>query len=787
MKYIITLSALLLILFSLNLSAQTGKPIRGIVTDNASEKALEFATVSIINLNPPIGAMTDSLGEFVIEKLPIGRYDIQATMVGYDPMIIKEVMVSSAKETFLTFSLNENVTQLKEIVVKPKINKQEPINNIALASARMLSVEESSRYAGGFDDPARLVTSFAGVSGNVSSNKIAVRGNSPQSLQWKLEGVEIPNPTHFPDVTGVGGGILTALSSQVLGNSDFLTGAFPSEYTNALSGVFDMQMRNGNRWKRESTVQVGAMGIDLSSEGPFKKAGQSSYLFNYRYSTMSMLGNLVPDLVKEAAGMKYQDLSFKLNFPSRKYGTLSVWGIGIIDNYKEKYEKDISKWEVKWDRTTDIQNRTMASGGIGHKIFLNDDTYIKSSLATTYSESHIKIDLYNFDKVPFRIWDLKVSNMNYIMNSYINKKFSSKHTNRTGITATALFFDMNYNHSPDNSYNSDPEPMVNFAKDKGSTMLYSAFTNSTFRFSEIITANIGINSQHFRLNNEWTLEPRIGIKIQVSPKHTFGLAYGNHSRHERLEYYFVSSPETGYKQTNKDLKLSRANHFILSYDWSINENLHLKVEPYYQYLYNVPVVQDSSFSIINQNALHMMLPLVSKGKGRNYGIDVTLERYLADGYYYMFTASLFSSRYKGGDGIWRDTRLNRKFLFNMLGGKEWIVGKKKQNIFGLNLRATYQGGERHSPVNEEASLLEGYAIYDESRAFQSHYKPALITSFTINYKMNKDKVAHNFSVSILNLNGYAEPIEHVYNFKKHKIEEFTYRVVMPNVSYKIHF
>lgn len=226
--------------------AQTGKHIRGIVIDNSSGEPLEASTVVVHSVNPPRGVMTDSKGEFVIENLPVGRYEIQASFMGYEPMIIREVMVSSAKEVNLTFSLKENLNQLGEVVVKPTVNKQEPINNLALASARMLSVEEANRYAGGFDDPARLVSSFAGVAGSVSSNAIAVRGNSPQSLQWKLEGMEVPNPTHFPDVTGLGGGIITALSSQVLGNSDFFTGAFPSEYSNALSGVFDMHMREGN-------------------------------------------------------------------------------------------------------------------------------------------------------------------------------------------------------------------------------------------------------------------------------------------------------------------------------------------------------------------------------------------------------------------------------------------------------------------------------------------------------------------------------------------------------------
>ena len=251
--------------------------------------------------------------------------------MGYDTYVVKEVMVGAAKEVFLEIPLKENVWELSTVVVTPEVNKSQPLNKMAAASARMFSVEEANRYAGGLDDPARLASSFAGVAGSIASSGITIRGNSPQFMQWKLEGVEIPNPTHFPDMTGVGGGIITALSSQVMGNSDFLTGAFPAEYGNALSGVFDVKLRNGNNETHENTFQLGTLGIDFASEGPFKKGKQSSYLFHYRFATMGLIDMIVPGGMGQGAGLRYQDLSFKLHFPTLKAGTFSVWGIGTLD------------------------------------------------------------------------------------------------------------------------------------------------------------------------------------------------------------------------------------------------------------------------------------------------------------------------------------------------------------------------------------------------------------------------------------------------------------------------
>lgn len=343
-----TLLFLLLNVLSLGiLCGQSSQNIRGIVYDKQSNIPIEYATVAVLNSKIPLGVSTDSLGQFKIQNVPIGRYDIQVTLIGYNPIIIKEQLLSSSKELYLEIAMVENSKQLDEIVVTPQINKSQPLNNMALGSARMLSVEEASRYAGGFDDPARLATSFAGVTSNVGNNGIVVRGNVPKFLQWRMEDVEIPNPNHFAEVTTFGGGGLSALSSFVLGNSDFMTGAFPAEYSNALSGVFDMNLRTGNNQERENMVQLGLIGIDVASEGPFKKGSNSSYIFNYRYSTLGLLSSILPE---DAENTKYQDLSFKLNFPTKKAGIFSIWGVGLIDRSGQKAETDPSKWEYMQDK-----------------------------------------------------------------------------------------------------------------------------------------------------------------------------------------------------------------------------------------------------------------------------------------------------------------------------------------------------------------------------------------------------------------------------------------------------
>lgn len=779
-----------LLLFFLPLLAQEQRPagvIRGTLTDAASGQTLPGVTVVILDSNPVTGAATDEKGNFRIGNLSIGRYAIQASLVGYEPAVFREIVVSSAKETFLSISLQEQVNELSEVVVRPTVNKEEPLNRMATAGARMLSVEEASRYAGGYDDPARLVSTFAGVAGSMNSNGIAIRGNSPQFLQWRMEGVEVPNPTHFTDITGVGGGILTALSSQMLGNSDFFTGAFPAEYGNALSGVFDMQMRSGNNQNYEHAVQAGVIGVEFSSEGPFRKGGQASYLFNYRYSSMALADNLFPGVVGDAAGMRYQDLSFKLNFPTRRAGTFSVWGIGLIDHFLQSVPQDTAEWlSSKFEGYGDFR-QIKAMGGAGHKIFIDNNTYLKSSLAMSYTRNQLLLEHTYTDWSTFPVTDMKGVNTNVIFDTYLNKKFSAAHLNRTGINVTGLFYDVDYSANRDiNEY--PPQAMVNFAKHSGYSMMLSAYSQSSLRLSEKVTLNAGIHAMYFALNRRWSFEPRAGVKWQAAPKHSFALAYGLHSRRENLDYYFVEeTTQTGAIPVNRKLNFAKAHHLVLSYDWSASENLHLKVEPYYQYLYNVPVAKDSLLSLINYQSFYLLFPLVNDGAGKNYGIDFTFERYLHNGYYYLLTASLFESHYQGGDGLWRNTRLNRNFLINALGGKEWRLGKHEQNILGVNLRCSFQGGDRYIPVDEAASIATQAVVYDNSQAYEAQLPAAFISHLTVSYKINKKSSAHEIALKFINLNGYQEFSGYYYDFRKNEPVMYRSAVVIPNFYYKIEF
>ena len=755
--------------------------IRGWVIDAASGYPVAYASVYLMG-KTEVGGVTDSLGCFVIKNVPIGRHDIQVSFVGYEPTIFREILVTSSKEVNLTIPLKESIKELDEVMIRPQLNKEQPLNKMVTTGARMLSVEEASRYAGGMDDPARLVSSFAGISPSMSTNGISIHGNAPHLLQWKLEDVEIPNPNHFADLSILGGGILSGLSSLVLGNSDFFTGAFPAEYDNAVSGVFDMKLRNGNNQKIENTFQIGLLGIDFASEGPLTRKHNSSYIFNYRYSTTGLLGDI--GAVDIDGTLDYQDLNFKLSLPTRKAGVFSIWGTALIDKSKGDFEENTDKWESIGDMMKSSTKQYMGAGGISHRYFFNNETQLKTTLAVTYFKHEGTMTSYdwNLNSAPFL--DLNRSNTNLIFTTAITRKFSAKFTNKTGITYTKMYYDMDMDLAPHQMH-----PMELISQGKGNTDLISGYTSSSIGISEQVTLNVGVNAQVLTLNNSWALEPRAGIKWQFSPKSSFALAYGLHSRMEKMDVYFVKTQGTGDRSVNKDLGFTRAHHVMLSYGFKISDNMNMKIEPYFQQLYDVPVIADSSYSVLNRRDFYVENVLVNRGKGRNIGVDITLERYLNKGLYYMMTASIFDSKYYGGDRKWRNTLYNRNFIVNVLGGKEWMVGRDKQNMFSVNFKITLQGGDRYAPVDEVATLLDPdrEVQYDETKAFSKQFSPMFITNFSVGYKINRKKVSHEFSIKSLNTTGCEEYYGHEYNFKTDKIKPIRGATSLPNVSYKLEF
>jgi hypothetical protein len=773
------LASLVIIFSGYAINAQElTQTVRGVVLDNDSRETLMGAAVIRLGAEYTTGTTTNSAGEFVLENVPLGRHSFQVNYLGYKPYVTSEILVSSGKEVYLEIALNQSVSNLEEVVIKAEIDKSATINSMTLISARTFSVEDASRYAGGFDDPTRLVSAFAGVSApQIESNGISVRGNAPSMVQYRMEGIDIDIANHFEGGDLLGGGFVSLFSRHVLGGSDFLTGAFPAEYGNALSAVFDMNLRVGNNMNYEHSFEAGIMGINIASEGPFKKGGSSSYLFNYRYSTFGLIEGLLP----EGEGLPiYQDLTFKTNFPT-KHGVFSVWGAAAIDDFYLKAVESPNDWTMEQNREEIKSDFLPAMVGINHRYILKNQAYIHSSILYSYYNRKERMRWLGDDLNLYDMSSMDYTTNNFTVQSFINKKFGARHTNRTGI-----FYKI-YNYSIDNYASKERQgPMYSINRSEGTSSLVRAYSQSKVNASDQLTFNFGLHYQMFTLNNKYSLEPRLSLRYDITNKLALSGAYGLHSRLQILDHYFVTM-ESG-ETPNTDLDFTKAQHFVLGFEYRITPHTRIIINPYYQILSSVPVIPDSSFSVINlQDSHNFNEALVNNGSATNVGIEFTLERFLNKGFYYLVTASVYNSKYKGGDDIERNTLYNGNYVANILAGKEWQIGRKNVNRFGVNARLYAIGGNRTSPVDIEQSLIDEEVVYDDTRLYENQFPSTNRLDLTISFIRNKPKYTNTFSLQLLNALGSVITYSKEYDFVEQNVVELKTTSVLPNISWKIEF
>ncbi|WP_375562265.1 carboxypeptidase-like regulatory domain-containing protein [Bernardetia sp. OM2101] len=753
--------------------------ISGKVLEEGTGQPVPFANVIVLDIEPLMGVTTDSAGNFKIKNMPIGRHTLQVSYVSYQTRQI-EVVVNSLNETVVEMRLKDDSFELKGVVITAQEEHGTPKNVMVLSGGRTLSMEEARRYAGGFDDPARLASSFAGVGGSLGNNGVIVRGNAPKGMLWRMEGVEIPNPNHFADIIAFGGGGLTALSSHLLANSDFLLSAFPAEYGNALSGVFDIKIRNGKTDKRSHAFQVGALGIDVASEGAFKKGKESSYIFNYRYS---MLGLIQPLLPENAGGTNYQDLSFKMNFPTQKAGTFSIWGISALDNSGQLAEKDSTKRQYEANFEEANSKQYMGAVGINHRIHLGKVAYLNTNFTSSGNGIDVQTNRLNENEALQPSNEIKNNLIKHTFSSYLNTQLGKKHINRTGIIANFWQYDVTVKQKQESN---NLETLV---QSKDNALHFQGYTQSLIDVSSNFTINLGSHFQYLAINEKFSIEPRFSFEYRLPKKQTLTFGYGLHSRIEPIYIYLVKNRNIGNSEPlNKDLDLTKAHHFTLGYQKMLSSTLRLKVETYYQELFNVPVIADSSFSLLNlSQSWFIDKKLINEGKGRNYGLDITVEKFLDKGFFYLFTLSLFNSTYQGGDKIWHNTRFNQQFITNALVGKEWQVGKDNNNVMALSVRLTYQGGERISPIDYTASANQKEVVFDDNRAFENQNPHAFLAHLSLNYQKNKPKHRSIWSLQVLNALAAKEFYGYRYNFRTGSIDAHKESLVIPNIAYKIEF
>ncbi len=830
---------LFLATLSSSLLAQT-QTVRGTLLDRETQRPIGQADL-LLSAEGSEGIQrvsSGSDGNFRFAEAAVGRYSLQVSAPGYDLYLAQGLILTAGKEMVLQLELNSSAEVVEAVEIKVKRNSGDAQNEMALISARAFTVEETDRFAGSRGDPARMASNFAGVQGTDDSrNDIVVRGNSPQGILWRLEGIDIPNPNHFA-IPGTTGGPVSIINNKMLANSDFFTGAMPAEYGNSLAGAFDLRMRNGNNEKAEFSSQLGFLGWDLNTEAPLGKKG-ASFIAGYRYSTLNLFSKLNIAVGTDAVPA-YQDAFFKVHVPMKDNATLDFFGIGgksqidiLISDQLE------SSPNIYGDNDRDqLFGSTMGVIGASYMKPLNNNSYAKFIVSAT-SQSvradhqlvfrRITDTLERDGETLFRYAiDSLVPNLDYdfVVSSlqghfFINKKISNRSVVKYGVQLNQYFY-----HFHDSGLNYNPAQPDTYWKwstrwsSDAQSLTAIPYINWKYRLDRRLTLTVGVQAQLTTLYDPqgeavsgvagWgylpvrythiaglkrdkgtptPLLPRASLRYQFSNKSAFNLGYGLHAQTQSPYVYFYRMPGN-MAPHNLGMGLTYSRHLVGGWDYTLKPGSRIKIEAYQQSLNGIPVeVQSSSFSLANSGSgFSRFFPdtLQNTGLGRNMGAELTIERFFNAGYYYLLSASVFDAKYQGSDGVWRNTDFNTDYAANALFAKEWVFGNG--NSLNVGGKLTMAGARRYSPMDTLASQnAREFIEVDALKNTERFGNPYRRFDVRIAYRIEAKKVSHEIAIDLVNATNRQNILKYSYINEAPYIKTDYQLGLLPLFYYKVNW
>ncbi len=774
-----------------SLAQSPGQTLRGKVTDADTGEPIPGTSISLLKSAAVSGASSSESGGYFIEKLPVGRYQVQATHLGYETLTIAEVLVEAGRETVLNIQLREKLSQLQEVVVKA------PSNNPAVAPINSLtfSVEEQFRFPATNFDPARLATAYPGVAGdNDGTNIISVRGNSPNAFQWRLEGVEIVNPNHTANAgtygdrpSGAGGGV-NILSAQLLGTSTLYTGAFPAQYGNALGGIMDMYLRKGNDQRHERIAQAGFIGIEAAAEGPFSVrssavgSGQSggasgrqpSFLVNYRYSFTGLLTAMSVDFGDEETA--FQDVAFHVSLPSAKAGQFTLFGMG--GKSYNRYLSPTDSATIDKERFNIDFESKMGALGATHVLPLGRRSVLRTVVVGSALEHERTAD---FAATGERWEDDRLRQRKLSFSSIFSHKVNARHRWRAGVEAA---------HNDDGFHSFFKNNFVFFENGGDAAgWLVQPFAEWRANFGERLEVVAGLHASIFTmLQKEVLLEPRFNLNYGLG-RGKLALAYGRHS--QNMPTYLMASD---YADENS--RSQQAHHLTLGYQVDFGKSLVFRAEAYGIRLVEMPVFQVGqtyvstiNFTDFSQTYLGRGTPgdnirLSNAGTGLNYGLDLSLQKYITEDFFFLLAGSLYRTEFSAAGSSWtsrnrrHSTRFDGRHTLNLTAGREFAKQKNGKTIInGISSRVAWLGGFREPLVDLVASKELGYTVFQTVLNTQFSqtisYSQQLDDYFRIDLRLYKkwNKTGRNsmLSLDIQNMTGRENAQYHYYDSVQDKV------------------
>lgn len=653
--------------------------IEGTVVDAATKVPL--VGVNVILLNTAVGTVTDPDGAFIVPNVPVGSYSVQFRLVGYAPVTKTDVIIRPQRMTVVSAELSENAVETEQVTITAGYFQQSDVQTLNTVG---FSREEIRRAPGSGGDVSRIILSLPSLAKvNDQSNSLIVRGGSPLENACYIDGIEIPNINHFP-TQGATGGPIGMVNVDLIDDVTFHTGGFSPSYGDKLSSVLDIRFREGNRKEFDAQLDLNIAGFGGVAEGPIGDNG--SYLLSARRSYLEYAIKIFD--VGTSAVPSYGDLQGKITYRLSPEHTLSIIGIygddhndpdldAALDNDMLAYgNQDIYQgaagavWRALWGTTA---YSTVTAG------------YMSSSFNEDFFETNTGIHLLRNRSAETAAGIRNINHVNLSQSHSIEfgvemKRLTNEYDNFYGANANAL---------------GDSTPAAALTQNISAQKFGGFLTYIAGPFMGI-TATTGSRVDYFSANDRITISPRASLAYRWDEVTTIRLSSG---------VYYQNLPLLLMLQNNanRSLRDPYAIHYIAGLDRLLSEDTKFSVEVYMKEYYEFPVdPSEPSLFLVDEVFYRQGFylshgALSNDGRARSRGIELTLQKKLAENFYGLASVAYFRTEYKGADDVWRTRVFDNRIIVSAEGGF------KPNNEWEFSARWMYAGGTPYTPFDLTAS------------------------------------------------------------------------------------
>ncbi len=668
----------IILLFCTSTTFAQSAQIKGKITDASNNEPIPFANVLVTGTQ--IGSASDLDGNFIITRLEPGYVNLKASFVGYKSKISQDILVSNNKTPYIEISLEPAAERLKEVVIKvdPFEKKVE-----APISMQSIGAKEIESNPGSNRDISRVIQSFPGVGSTPAfRNDVIIRGGGPSENRFFLDGVEIPVLNHF-STQGSSGGPVGIINADFIKSVDFYSGSFPANRYNALSGILDFKLKEGNKEKINYQAALGASEASFTIDGPM--GDKSSYIFSVRRSYLQLLFSAL----KLPFLPTFNDYQFKLKTNFDKRNQLTIISLGSLDHFA---------------LNTDIKNPDASQEYILSQVPVNNQ----------WSYTFGSVYKHFFDK-GFHTFVLSRNMLNNEFYKYpdnnesLQRSFdynSTEEENKARYDLTFRDKGIKYNFGANMEYaeyyNSTDQQLflndtlINFKYTSTLDLIkygLSAQASKTILDSRLMVslgARLDGNNYNDKMANLLNqISPRLSFSYTLTDKTLLNLGAGRYFQHPS---YTTLGYRNNYNQlvNSSSSEYIGANHYNLGLEQRVSKAMIMSIEGFYKDYFQYPIDVFTGASLANQGAQYSSVAGATEvefsGTGQAVGFEV-LNRIKYKKMTAIASYTYVRSQFTDIKGDLIPSSWDSKHLLTITGSSElknnWRIGFKWRFVGGL--------------------------------------------------------------------------------------------------------